>query len=226
MNLLAIETSSPLFSIALKVEEKCLKYDEFITYQSSQRALPVIQQLLLDGKVSLKNLDALVLGVGPGSFTGLRISGSIVQALSFACKLPIILISSLRACAQAVFNDLQCPQVLVAMNAYQEEIYWGVYQADEAGRMQGVIPDSLARPNWVVMPDSLGWMGVGNAWEIYEDQLKARCEGKLFDVQAAHYPTAEALIKLGEIEFLHKNFVSAQEAVPVYLRGQEAWKKN
>lgn len=227
MNLLALETSSALFSVALKAGQKYLNYDEWITHETSQRTLPVIQQLLLDGNISLQELDAIVLGIGPGSFTGLRIACSVAQALAFACdNLPIILISSLRVCAQAVFDKVQCSKVLVAMNAYQEEIYWGAYQVDEAGQMQEIMPDSLASPSLVVMPDSGGWMGVGNAWEVYEAPLSIRSEGKLSDIQAAHYPTASALIKLGEIEFLHKKFVAIQEAVPVYLRGQDAWKKS
>lgn len=226
MNLLALETSSEKFSITLKTQDKYFNYDEGVIHQTSQNILPVIKQLLSDANISLKSLDAIVLGKGPGSFTGLRIAFSVAQALAFVLEeLSIILISSLRACAQAVFDKTQCPKILVAMNAYKEEIYLGIYQKDNMGFMQEVVPDSLIKPNLLVMPDSMNWLGVGNAFEIYEESLRSRCGEKLSDVQIAHYPTAEALIKLGEVEFSHKNFVSLKEAVPIYLRENNAWEK-
>lgn len=226
MNLLALETSSDLFSVALQVEEKCLKYDEFITYQSSQRVLPVIQQLLSEGNINLKDLDALVLGVGPGSFTGLRIAGSVTQAIAFACDLPVILISSLRVLAQEAFENLQAFKVLTAVNAYQDEIYWAGYELDATGLMQIIIPDSLVAPDNIQIPDSMGWTGVGNGWKICADSLKKICLEQLAEIQTEHYPTASALIKLGQNAFLHQKFVPAEKAIPVYLRGQEAWKKS
>ncbi len=226
MKLLALETSSALFSVALSTEEKCLKYDQLIQRHSAQQVLPVIEQLCVDGGLSLSDLDALVLGIGPGSFTGLRISSSVVQALAFVHELPVILISSLRACAQEAFETWNCAQVLVGFNAYQGEVYWGGYQADAAGRMQTVIPDSLAAPDLLVIPKHSGWVGVGNAWEVYDNALNAHCKEILSQVHVACYPRATTLLTLAEVEYLQKNFVTAEAAVPAYLRGHQAWKKS
>lgn len=204
MNIIAFETSSSLFSVALKAGSHCLKYEELMTHQQAEKILPVVQGLIDEAGLRLQDLNAIALGQGPGNFTGLRISSSVVQAIAFAFDLPVVLISSLKACAQATFDQLKQAKVLVGFNAYQHEIYWGGYEVDSDGWMREKIPDSLLAPKAVLAPDSDNWLGVGNAWEIYSNELRSRCAPILSEIQINHYPTAAAVIRLAEKEFLKK----------------------
>src|SRR5690606_16284442 len=106
MRLLAIDTSSRVGSIALldgsDVSERFIATPR----EQAELVLPLVDDLLGARGIGLKDLDALVLGRGPGSFTGLRIAASVVQGLAFAAERPVVAVSSLEALAQRAWREL------------------------------------------------------------------------------------------------------------------------
>ena len=103
MKLLAIETSSLACSVALQVDEDIQERHVVEAKAHTRILLPMINTLLGDAGLIVSDLDALVLGNGPGSFIGMRIGASVAQGLAFAAGLNIIPISSLAAVAAEVF---------------------------------------------------------------------------------------------------------------------------
>lgn len=178
--------------------------------------LAAIDTLLTNHRIILSELDALAYVAGPASFTGVRIAASVVQALAFAKQLPVILIPSLQYIAQSQMNFVEHEFVAVAMDAFMHEIYWGEFHVQK-GIMQPLVMAQLLKPEQVTLPTDCT-LGIGNAWDKYITLARPK---KIIPVQ--YRP--EALLDLASYYFKHGQLVSVTEALPMYLREEDAWVK-
>ena len=103
--LLAIDTSTDACSIALWLDGQVIQRHLVLPRQHVRLALPMLQELLTEADLSLSQLDGLVLGSGPGSFTGIRIAAGLVQGLAFGLNIPVVCISTLRTIAQGLYRE-------------------------------------------------------------------------------------------------------------------------
>jgi tRNA threonylcarbamoyladenosine biosynthesis protein TsaB len=221
MKILAIDTSSTAASVALLINDELQFIHRIVPMQQAQLILPMIDELLQQAELDLKQLDALAFGCGPGSFTGLRIAASVIQGLGFATQLPIISISSLAALAQATYDELGWKNLLVGIDARMQEVYWGVYQANEQGLVKLVGEEIISPPNLLTPPSySAGWYGVGDGWEVYKADLLTQFKPIAVDV--TRLPMATAIANLAKDKFLKKEWVATPDALPVYLRNNVA----
>jgi tRNA threonylcarbamoyladenosine biosynthesis protein TsaB len=213
MKILAIDTSFAACSIALQIEDKISVIHNALPLQQAQFILPLLEKLLAKHNIALNQLNAIAFGCGPGSFTGVRIAASVAQGLAYAMQLPVIPISSLAALAQAAYEKLKWKKLLVGMDARMQEVYWGAYAVDEQGRVSLVNREIVCTPEQVIIPNG-DWYGVGNAWEVYPSQMTYQP----LDVTAASLTAASAILTLAEVKYVKKEWVTAKEALPVYLR--------
>ncbi|MGP1930423.1 MAG: tRNA (adenosine(37)-N6)-threonylcarbamoyltransferase complex dimerization subunit type 1 TsaB, partial [Arsenophonus sp. ET-DL12-MAG3] len=124
----------------------------------------------IDAHLNLHNIDLLVFGHGPGSFTGIRISVGIAQGLAFGANLPMIGISSLLTMAQGASRQLGTKKVLVAIDAKMGEIYSACYQLKLGGYWQGEESESVLKPEqFLSIINKLNdqWTIVGTGWSSY-----------------------------------------------------------
>ena len=192
MNCLAIDTSSDFLSLALSVDGKTEVLHEPAGQAHAERALPAIGRLLAAAGTELKNLDAVVFGQGPGSFTGLRIACGLAQGLAFAAGLPVIAIPTLDCvAAQAV------GRVLVCLDARMGQVYTAAY--DTSDTWQRLAPMGLCNPQDVSLPDETGgWIAAGNGFAAYREALAGRLAPRLAAIEDTLMPRADALLKLAE----------------------------
>lgn len=225
--ILALDTSTIACSAALLIDEENTEQFVIAPAEHGQRILPMIEGLLTQAGLTLKELDAIAFGCGPGSFTGLRIAASVVQGLAFAYDLPVLAISTLAAMAQGVLRKQLALPVLVALDARMQEIYWGAYHANEDLLMQPLIPDQVVAPALVSCPVENGaidgrktsWIGVGDGWSAYGEILKQRLAGVAIDlIFADEYPHAHDIALLAKAAWQQGLARPATEALPVYLR--------
>lgn len=201
--LLAIETSTAACSIGIKHHNTVWEHHEVVPQQHANIILPWIDELLTRADLKLEQLDAICYGCGPGGFTGIRIGLGVVQGIALVHDLPVVPVSSLRVIAQQAYRLWKVEHVAVVQDAKMGQVYWGVYQLENA-LMQAVVPDTLSTPDAIAIPPG-DWLRVG-------------------DVDAkVCYPHAAPLLTLAEHEFKLSNVLPAEEALPVYLRGKEAW---
>ena len=128
MNLLAIDTSSVACSVALQHEGKVSERHEEQAREHTRLLVPMIRELLQESSVELTDLDAIVLGNGPGSFIGMRIAASVAQGLAFGSGLNIVPVSSLAAIAAQVFREHDADEVVVTQDAHMSEVYLGIFR--------------------------------------------------------------------------------------------------
>ncbi len=138
MIVLGIETSTAVCSVGLygdggKDAERSL----IESHIHSEKLLTLVQQVLVDGKVSLHEIDAVAVSQGPGSFTGLRIGLSTAKGLSYSLERPLIAVPTFQAIAEAFrLADASVRQVVVLIDARQGEFYAGRYDVNDSGAVQ------------------------------------------------------------------------------------------
>ena len=178
----------------------------------------MIDALLAEAGLGVGELDVLAFGRGPGAFTGVRIATAVVQGIAFARDLPVASVSSLQALAQGVYRELAHLKVLAALDARMNEVYWGAYRIQQQPLMEPTAPETVSAPSAVPLPGDDNWFGAGMGWASYGEALKTRLNGKLCGVDAARYPHARDVAELGEALAERGALISAEQALPVYLR--------
>jgi len=143
MKLLALDTASGQCSVALLLDGQLLGRSTLTAREHAQLLLPMVDALLAEGGVTLRSLDGIAFGCGPGSFTGVRIAASVTQGLAAGAGLPVLPVSDLRALAEGArvaFADAPARGCLLAcMDARMGELYWGVF--DDHGQPVGLARD-------------------------------------------------------------------------------------
>ncbi|MBU2180216.1 MAG: tRNA (adenosine(37)-N6)-threonylcarbamoyltransferase complex dimerization subunit type 1 TsaB [Gammaproteobacteria bacterium] len=224
MKLLAIDTSTEACSVALQVGSERLHLDEVCPQQHSKRVLPMVQQLLTQAGLSLQQLDGIVFGRGPGSFTGVRIGVGVTQGLAFGADLPVYGVSTLAAMAQAAYRLHGAAQVIAAIDARMAEIYLGYFALDSQLLMQPVTAELAIKPTALIDCPLIGdCFAVGTGWQTYRDmmlqwQAATICEQIL-------YPSAQDMLTLAAPALSSGQFIAAELAEPVYVRDEVTWKK-
>jgi tRNA threonylcarbamoyladenosine biosynthesis protein TsaB len=130
--ILNIETATPVCSVCISREERILSVKEInqgLTHAENLHSF--IESTLNEAGISVKELNAIALSKGPGSYTGLRIGSSAAKGLAFALQLPLISIDTLQAMAFGMRNDLNKESLLCPMlDARRMEVYTALYDSD------------------------------------------------------------------------------------------------
>ena len=94
-NILAIDTSTDTCSVSIGKENEVFSFHENIPRQHTEKLFSIIADLLEESKLSYEELDAVAVGTGPGSYTGIRLSCAVAQGILFSQSIKGISLSSL-----------------------------------------------------------------------------------------------------------------------------------
>lgn len=225
MKLLAIETATEACSAALYLDGEISYRYRVQPRGHSELILSMMEELLGAGGESLNALDALAFGRGPGSFTGVRIATGIIQGVALGADLPVVPVSTLAAVAQGYHRRTGAVRILPAFDARMKEIYWGAYQLDDSGVVGLVGNEQVCRPESLEVPDGGQWHGAGTGWRTYEVQLRTLLGEALVAVDTQLLCSAVDVAELAVAGFANGEAVAAEQALPVYLRNEVAWKR-
>ncbi len=216
--LLAIETATSACSAALSVDGHIQERHALAPRQHAALILPMIESLLVEADLQAGQLDAIVFGQGPGSFTGVRIAASVVQGIAFGAGLPVVAVSTLATLALGAMEESGEAQVMVALDARMSEVYWGVYRQGKDGLpvLQG--EECVDSPDDVPLPQGGRWVGAGSGWDSYGETLMTRTGERVVRVLPDLEPRARDLVRLGADRFSRGLCITPEQAVPVYLR--------
>ena len=126
MNILTIDTSTDIELIALSVNGKIFQYCDYAGQSHSVTMFDNISSLLSQASITINDLDLIGTGIGPGSFTGIRISVSTARMFAQILKIPLVGIKSQEIYAASV----SCPggkTVLAAFDAKKSRVFAGIY---------------------------------------------------------------------------------------------------
>jgi len=214
--ILAIETSADLASAAL-MHGTALTWRESAGVQThSQTILPLVQELLAQAGIGLKQCDAIAFGSGPGSFTGVRTACGIVQGLAYGVGLPVIPVITLEAMAEACRAACGARDVLIVLDARMGEVYWAQYHFD--GGWQVVTPPTLSRAEAIAPVGAV--VACGNGLSAYADALAGRAFAA--GAMAQIMPHARDVAALAGLALAAGHVVAARDAQPLYLRNKVA----
>ncbi len=223
MKLLAIETSTDACSVGLSIDGNLLLDHRMAAQQHGALVLPMVDALMAEAGLAPAQLDGVVFGRGPGSFTGVRIGVAVTQGIALGAGVGVVGISTLQSVAQGCYRVHGDEHVAVCLDARMDEVYFSAYQRDEAGLMQAVMKERVLPPaDMPRLPTDQNWYWAGTGAERYAELL-----GDVFDVGAGAirpdcWPNAEDLLTLGEAVARSGGLLPPEEAAPVYLRDKVA----
>ncbi|HEY6896516.1 MAG TPA: tRNA (adenosine(37)-N6)-threonylcarbamoyltransferase complex dimerization subunit type 1 TsaB [Rhodocyclaceae bacterium] len=215
MNLLALETSTRLLSVALWRDGEITGRSEVLPNGGSDRLLPWVHQLLAEAGLKLGQLDGIAFGAGPGGFTGLRLSCGVAQGLAWGADLPVLAVGSLEALAL----EAAAPRIYACLDARMNEVYSAAYELVD-GVPQAVLPPSVTPPDAAPLPPVGDWLGAGDGFSSYAEALTQRLG--LATVRADLLPTAAAVARLAAPRLARGEGVAAVAAQPLYVRDKVA----
>ena len=126
---LVIDSATKHLFVALYTDFECIsKYYEAGKNNHSVKIMPEIERLLVDNNLKVKDLDEIYVGIGPGSYTGLRVGVVIAKMFGWNNKIPVFTVSSLAMMASSV-NDSGL--VLPEIDARRGNSFLGLYNIEE-----------------------------------------------------------------------------------------------
>lgn len=225
VNLLALETSTERLSIAVLRDGESFARDIDAGQRHSELTLPLLNELLAEANLTLRDFDAIAFGQGPGSFTGVRIACGLAQGMALGIGKSLVPVPTQMALAE----QTGAAQVIVAIDARMGEIYFAAYQRDAASATgwQAVIVPMLVKPEALPSIDGKPWAAVGSAFDVpaLNDQLMARYGGQIVNVVQGALPRALDVVRIAARQLENAGMASAiapEHAAPLYLRNKVA----
>ena len=223
--ILAIETATSSCSVALAYGGVVFSRNEVGNNIHSKVLLEMVQEVLAQAQISNEQIQAVAVGQGPGSFTGLRIGVGVAQGIAYGINVPMVGVSSLDALANQAPNN---GQVIAGIDARMGEVYWCEYLKtdDDVQRIDSlkVSPPSDIISQGIDEDASSQIQLLGNAWAEYQGQFSTELLDKADVVEAQVYPMADSLLALAGNAFNNGKLINSVDFAPEYVRNDVAKK--
>ncbi len=224
MNLLAIDTATEALSAALWLDGEIIERYSVVTREHAAKLPLLVPDLMAEAGLSLRQLDGLVCGIGPGSFAGVRIGVSYVKGLALGLNLSVIGVTSLAMLAQAALVENPEATALSAIDARMDEVYFGAYRLVD-GLATAVQADAVSPASAITVPPATAFVATGSGWGVHRAALLAMLPNVPQTIEAEAFPHAAAALTIAAKLFAAGQGGDAALLVPAYLRNQVALTK-
>ncbi len=214
-NLLYIETSTKNCSVAISSDSKLIAYKELNSenYSHSENLHVFIKHLFKEAKIDIQNLSGVVIGKGPGSYTGLRIGTACAKGLCYSLDIPLMSINSLEIMAQRI--PVTSNQLLIPMiDARRLEVYTMILDHNKM-IVKNTWAEELTQNSFTQYSKDKTCVFFGNG-SIKFKSISPKGKYKFIDKE--HFPSAKDMVKKGFELFVNKNFESTAYYEPFYLK--------
>ena len=221
MNVLAFDTATPATVVGLQAGEAPVRArrddpDPGARPNHASRLLAMCHELMEDAGLGWDDLDRIGVGIGPGTFTGLRIGVATGRALAQGRTGVLVGISTLAALAAGAREQAE-GGVLAVLDARRGEAFCAAYAAD--GQVlsppAAVAPEALGA---LAVPGAGPWLAVGDGAVRFRDRLEPAFVAVPRDDSALHHVAADQLCRLA----IAGTAVERERLVPEYLRLPDA----
>ena len=219
---LLIETATKSCSVSLSSENKIIACKEEVNeqYSHAENLTVFITELFKTQDFTIKDLDAVAVSKGPGSYTGLRISVSTAKGLCYALDIPLISVSTLKAMAfgmaQKEKSDLYCPMI----DARRMEVYNAFYNSTN-NEIRGIQAD-------IIEVDS--YQKELNKKVLFFGDGAEKCKQMIQHPNAKFidriFPSSKDMLEIANQKFAEKDFEDVAYFEPFYLKDFVAGKKD
>ncbi len=223
MRLLAIETATSVHSVALLDEDRVIAEQSYETKgRRGGLLLPAVDEMLRKARVTAKELDAVAVSVGPGSFTGLRVGLATAKGLALGAGAKLVGVSTLEVLA-AGYPAPETATICALLDAYRGEVYMALFRKTGAG-LERLSDDTVLPPEKTA--EAAGGMHavhlIGDGAARYRDRLAEAfgARASLSEAGLRAVPTAAVVGRLGRKKLTGD--LQAEAISPVYLRRAEA----
>ena len=221
MKILHIETSSKNCSVAISDGEDLLCVCEEVSenYKQSESLHTFVEWALEGAEITLQDLDAVSLGMGPGSYTGLRIGASSAKGFCYGLKIPLIAVNSLETMIEP-FLSQNFDYIIPLLDARRMEVYTAVFDGISGNMITETEAKILDETSFQEFKDKKVIFvgdGASKAKEIF--QLPEA------EFNADVYPSAKYLIRKAVGKFNNKDFENVAYFEPFYLKEFQGVKK-
>lgn len=224
MKILAIDTATQYFSVALYNDGDICEEFSHAPRQHAKLLLPTAEGLLQQAGWQLAELDGIAFGRGPGAFTGLRIAAAAAQGMGYAANLPVVPVSSLAATALGAAREFDASQLAVAFDARMGEVYWACYQYVDQ-QLKAVTDEQVCLPSDILAPPFESALAVADGWPVHQTELTTALPEvaiQRLDQADLWAPHAADIARLAAVELASGKEFPAEQALPIYLRDNVA----
>jgi tRNA threonylcarbamoyladenosine biosynthesis protein TsaB len=215
--ILNIETATPVCSVALAKDGKLQSRREVNAgYTHSENLTNFISEVCNEAGITLKQLDAVAVSSGPGSYTGLRIGASTAKGLCYALQLPLIAVGTLKSLTACLIasEKIDSKTLCIPMiDARRMEVYYAVYNH--------ALEEVHAPAALVVNSNSLSEFTSNHSLVLFGDG-SSKCKPLFENIQQITFSdvtlSASGMAKLSEEKYLRKEFENVSLFEPFYLK--------
>ena len=217
MRVLALDAATEACSVALLTDDGLLGRCAEVGRGHAEQILGMVDAVLAEAGISLAKLDGIAASIGPGAFTGVRISVAVAQGLCFGANLPVVPVTTLEALAlQALHGGAN--RALACLDARMGEVYWGCFASD-AARMLVACGAPRVGPAAEVTLAHAGARGLGRGFAAYPEL--AALPG-LEEVLPHALPDAREMARIGANRLSAGGGMDPADLRPQYLRDKVA----
>lgn len=224
MNILGIDSSGLVASAALLCGDILVgEYTIHNKKTHSQTLLPMIEAMLKMADFSVKELDAIAVAAGPGSFTGLRIGASTAKGLGQALSIPLIAVPTLEGLA---YNLAGADALVCAMmDARRNQAYYAIYEVNET------LPVTVTEPAAAPIEEVIRQVNetarktifVGDGVPVFRERLEEELTvSYAWAADSVRYQKAASIASLGKSYMQRGKSMPAKDFAPIYLRLSQA----
>jgi tRNA threonylcarbamoyladenosine biosynthesis protein TsaB len=228
MNILVIDTSTKRLCVGvLNQEAKLAEYNLNAGIRHTELLLPTIKRALRRVKLSLSEIDYFAVGLGPGSFTGLRIGLATVKGFAMSLKRPAVGLATLDTIA---LNALPASSKIISplLDAKRNLLYCALYEVDPKNRLKRRSPYLLINIEELLnrLKPYKSVTLLGDGLSLYRERLEQRIKNGIFLNEDAWYPQAKNLINLAGDLIKKGRLSDAARIKPIYLYPKECQIRN
>jgi tRNA threonylcarbamoyladenosine biosynthesis protein TsaB len=221
MRILALDAATEACSVALLANGALISRTIESGKSNAAMILSMAEEVMAEAQVSLSMLDGIAASIGPGAFTGVRISVAVAQGLAFGADLKVVPVTTLEALALQVLRGPDS-HALCCLDARMGEVYWGCFAWDTAG---GVVQNGALRvspPGEVSVTPGAQYWGVGRGFSAYP--ALAAIPGVATDAaRSLALPNAAETARIGALRLEGGGALDAADLKPLYLRDKVAF---
>ena len=218
MKILGIDTATKSLSLGIYDDGRVYECELESGRKLSSLLAPVTARCLEAAGLEVADIDYFACGLGPGSFTGMRIGIAFIKGMAWAAKKPVAGISTLDILAKNVSGASE--EIVTAVDAKRDLIYCSIYK-NKNGVLKRMAPHMLLSPDQLLKKVKPNSIILGDAAGLYKELFLRRVKGAVVLDRDHWYPKANNLIELALARIKGKELTDCFRLKPIYLYPDE-----